>query len=117
MCEGKNIRLYFDVGEGVGEIRMSSEGMRSLLLLSKEALTNVARHSRASAASISFHRTGSSLAVVVSDNGVGLSAEKKNEGNGLANMRKRTEEAGGTFRLSSHVHEGTRVEATFPVRG
>ncbi|HTP79092.1 MAG TPA: two-component regulator propeller domain-containing protein [Bacteroidota bacterium] len=117
MCEGRNIRLYFDVGEGVGEIRMSSEGMRSLLLLSKEALTNVARHSRASAASISFHRTGSSLAVVVSDNGVGLSAEKKNEGNGLANMRKRTEEAGGTFRLSSHVHEGTRVEATFPVRG
>ncbi len=117
LCEGKNIRLSFLVPEKVLSVRMSSEGMRNVLLLSKEAMTNIAKHASCSSAELKIDVEHHNLIVSVADDGKGFNPAKTEGGNGLVNMRKRTEQAGGTFAVSSGAGKGTRIVATFPLNG
>lgn len=63
--------------------------MRTLLLIVREALANVARHSRARAVRIELTSTGASLAVSVIDDGRGFDPTVVTEGRGVRNMRAR----------------------------
>ncbi|HEY6953476.1 MAG TPA: two-component regulator propeller domain-containing protein, partial [Bacteroidota bacterium] len=117
LCEGRNIKLVFTVGEKVESAKMSSEGLRNVLLFSKEALTNIAKHSHCTKAELSVNLAGRRIVVTVSDNGKGFNASTVEPGNGLGNMRKRTELAGGSFKLTSKVDKGTTIVASFPLAG
>lgn len=83
-----------------------------------EALTNAARHSGAQSCFVSI-RLDEDLRVEVVDDGIGLSAEETHPwaGVGLHSMRARAAELGGVWEIAPCVSGGTRVAATFPVRG
>ena len=115
LCEAKNIRLVFRAGDNVLSAKMSSEGMRNFLLLSKEALTNIARHADAANVEVSISVEDSHLVLTVADDGRGFDPETVEPGNGLLNMRKRTEQAGGSFTITSTAGNGTRLVALFPL--
>lgn len=115
LCEGKNIKLRFHSADEVSSAKMSSEGMRNVLLLSKEALTNIAKHSHCTAAEIALSITDRRLVIEITDDGKGFDASAANGGNGLVNMRKRTNLAGASFVLHSEANKGTRIVATFPL--
>ncbi len=116
LCEGRNIALKFESYEVPDVDRLSPETLRGLLLLTKEAVTNVARHSRCTEARIRIGLGKKEISVDVTDNGIGFIAAGGKAGNGLRNMRERAEKAGGTFSLISSPGEGTSLSIHIPNR-
>lgn len=91
------------------------EARKNILLISKEAMHNMAKHSKATEASINFGTSNGVLLLRITDNGKGFTPEKKGSGNGLFNMQRRTEALGGTFELSSREGGGTTIECRIPI--
>jgi signal transduction histidine kinase len=90
---------------------MSSELRRNLFLTIKEALHNVVKHAEASKVHTELYFSGQFLKIVVSDDGKGFDEQKiKSWRNGLFNMRKRIEESGGEFQLTSGLNSGTKIK-------
>ena len=87
---------------------------KNIVLITKEAVNNIAKYSCATAVLISLKITGHQIQLVIQDNGNGFnSCEEK--GNGLANMRKRTEELNGIFTIHSELKNGTSISVNIPV--
>jgi hypothetical protein len=70
-----------------------------ILAVTREALSNCARHARATAVSISLTRHDDLITLEVTDNGRGLGAPTRSSG--LASMRRRAENNGGTLQTSA----------------
>jgi signal transduction histidine kinase len=88
-----------------------------VLAITREALSNVARHSAASRASIRLSTTGESLSLVIDDNGRGfdVNEERSSSHRGLANLRSRAEALGGKLNVDSRHGAGTHLELTMPL--
>jgi signal transduction histidine kinase len=80
----------------------------------REALTNVARHAGAGTAEVSVTTTAGGLTLEVSDDGRGIGDVTRSSG--LANMRRRAENHGGTFRTTPGDPSGTRLSWSVPTR-
>jgi two-component system NarL family sensor kinase len=90
-----------------------------LLAVSRELLTNVARHADASRVSVSLVRDGDEVELTVTDDGRGFSPERRrealSEGHiGLASVTQRMRAAGGAFELESSP-AGTTARARLGV--
>ena len=79
--------------------------------ITREALSNVARHSRATRASVVLRRKGGSIRLEINDNGVGFepTAERTASHLGLANMAERAARHGGQLNIDSAEGAGTRI--------
>jgi signal transduction histidine kinase len=91
-----------------------------ILAITREALSNIARHSNATRASIELgpaDPAGDTLALVVGDNGGGfdIDAARSSRQRGLSNLRARAEQVGGRLILNSEEGAGTRVRAELPI--
>jgi Rrf2 family protein len=91
------------------------ETVAELLAITREALSNVARHARAGSASISLRDDGGGLRLEIADDGRGFAVERAVElgHHGLTNMRARTEGLGGSFNVES-APSGTRIIIALP---
>jgi signal transduction histidine kinase len=89
-----------------------------LLAITREALSNVARHARASRVEIAVEPEPdiAGLRVVISDNGVGFDpAAPRDLGHqGLRNIRTRAISIGATVQVESHPGAGTRIILRVP---
>jgi signal transduction histidine kinase len=86
-----------------------------IVQLTREALSNVARHAKARRAAVRLERRGAQAVLTVSDDGVGFQPGRAEAGgNGMRNMRERAATLGGTFEVSSD-EGGTTLRVTFPV--
>ncbi len=74
-----------------------------------ETLSNVLKHSMASKVRVTVSVDSDSVRMSVKDNGKGFNPENTEAGYGLENMRRRAEELGGTFEISSAVGVGTEI--------
>ena len=94
------------------------ETVVELLAITREALSNVARHASASVCRVALAIEDGSLKLAIEDDGRGLAGEVGVERghHGMANMRARAEALGGTFDLSSGAAAGTRIIVMVPVR-
>ena len=88
-----------------------------LVQLTREALSNIARHARASRARVRLARRGARAVLTVEDNGVGFDPNGDSRGHGLGNMKARAIALGGKLTVSSGRGRGTRLVATFPIQG
>ena len=86
-----------------------------IIQLTREALSNVARHSQATRASLRLARRGSEALLVLEDNGVGFDTSSDSNGFGMSNMRARAEHLGGTLVVESETGKGTTLRITFPI--
>ena len=86
----------------------------NLLRILQEALGNVLKHAKASRVDVVLHEADGSLTLTVEDDGVGFDQEDGAPGYGLENMRKRAEELGGTFAVTSASQSGTRIDVSIP---
>ncbi len=81
-----------------------------------EALTNIAKYARASSARVSVREApGGSVIVTVVDDGIG--GADPTAGTGLRGLSDRVSALDGTLTVISPAGEGTRIEATIPLRG
>jgi len=86
-----------------------------IVQLTREALSNVARHAGARRAKVSLERDGPGAALVIEDDGVGFEVDGDSAGSGLKNMRARAAGLGGTMRVESATGRGTTLRISFPV--
>jgi signal transduction histidine kinase len=82
--------------------------------LTREALSNVARHAQATRAAVRLERVGSDAVWTVEDDGVGFSPGDGSGGNGMSNMRERAAKLGGELEVTSTAGKGTHLRITFP---
>ena len=92
-----------------------SSRSHEIVQLTREALSNVARHSSAKRAVVRLSRRGSRGVLTVEDNGVGFDTDDGSAGDGLGNMRARAAALGGTLQITSQVGKGTRLRMTLPL--
>jgi len=95
------------------ELRFSPELKRTLFLVVKEALHNVAKHSKAGQVAVAFHCPDHRYSITITDDGKGFDvAATQLKGNGLKNMQKRMESVGGKIEIESQPEKGTVVNLT-----
>ena len=83
---------------------------QDILAVTREALSNCARHAHASAVSISLALKGGLITLDITDNGRGLGIPARSSG--LTNMRHRAERNGGTLQLTTPSTGGTHLTWT-----
>lgn len=111
------IRCRLDIPPGLPPQLLSADFRHNLFLTFKEALHNVIKHARSSEVWINFTVNNSVLEMVIEDNGQGFALNAADQfGNGVGNMRKRIEEIGGRFELSSRPEKGTRIYFKVPLK-
>jgi signal transduction histidine kinase/ligand-binding sensor domain-containing protein len=115
VCEAKEIELDFIVSPGMERQKVGSDSIRAVLLVAKEALTNVVRHSNARKVIVTLRTVKQEMVFEISDDGKGFDINELSRMNGLTNMRLRIEKNGGSFSLDSAKGRGTFVYATMPL--
>jgi signal transduction histidine kinase len=92
-----------------------SSRAHQIVQLTREALSNVARHAQAKRSVVRLARDGTTAVLTIEDDGIGFDVTSDSAGNGLRNMRERAEAMGGTLKVSSKAGKGTKLQLTFPV--
>jgi signal transduction histidine kinase len=87
-----------------------------IVQLTREALSNVARHSQAGNVQVALEPVGPNAVLTIEDDGVGFDPRKDSSGNGLRNMRERASALGGALAITSAAGKGTRLRIRFPAR-
>ncbi len=94
-----------------GGADLDAEDAVQLLQLTREALSNVARHADAQQVRVDLRVADGVLRLVISDDGCGFdpTASRGPTHHGLSNMRARAETLGGTLTMDSRPAGGTRI--------
>jgi PAS domain S-box-containing protein len=110
-----NFTSEFDIPKG---IILDIKKRRNIVLIAKEAFTNILKHAQASLVKIEIRVVDDFFHISLIDNGVGLTASrlsKSHHGMGMKNIRERTAEIGGV----SHYHDsphGFTIELSIPLK-
>ena len=113
-----SIRCHLDVARDLPAAPLNAEQRHSLFLAFKEALSNVVQHSGAADLRLTIAARKDMLTVAISDNGSGLKPDapaERNGSDGLGNMKRRLEQLGGRFNLTSS-EKGTTIAFEVPLR-
>lgn len=109
MLESSCVHLDYEAVPG----DLDRESERTLALVLREAVTNVARHAHADRVKVAFEHDADGVMLRIEDDGRGgITAD----GNGLAGMRERVADLGGTLQIDSPKGGGTRVRVRIPSR-
>jgi NarL family two-component system sensor histidine kinase YdfH len=90
----------------------------TVLRVTREGLTNIARHAKAKRASVRIVTISmeDQLEIEISDDGIGFDSQKVEAGHyGLLGMRERVRLAGGSIDLRSDPGNGTRIVIRMPL--
>ena len=109
------IDLELDIESGLP--RLSRDLETNILAITREGLSNIARHSQATRATIDLTQRDGVLRLTVSDNGRGFvtGEPRSSSQHGLANLNARAETLGGTMTTKSEQGAGTRLEVELPL--
>lgn len=114
LFDESDIRFYTDIERtSTVSTKLSTQQSYQIVLMFKEALTNVAKHSKASEIHLGLSANNEGITLAVSDNGVGFDKKIKTiqSGNsyGLKNISHRAAKIGGLATVHSKVGIGTSV--------
>lgn len=124
VLDAKDIAYRFHLPEKQTEISLGADVRREVYLMFKECVNNLAKHSDATEAELTIGIENGFLVIKVRDNGRGFHVPPFDEhttfegfgGNGLFNMKRRTENLGGSFEIRSESGAGTIVSIEIPVQ-
>lgn len=109
---GINLNFRVEGGHDKKE-PLSQKKRQNIMLIYKEALTNICKHSQADRVDISFFNNGTSSKIEISDNGIGFPENTKG-GHGLRNMRMRAEDIKAKLTFPA-ISEGVKIVLEFKV--
>jgi len=110
-----NINCIYSIDKTADKKIANIEARRNILLISKEAMNNIAKYSQATEATVRLEFRDNNLNLEIADNGKGFDVSNGNQGNGIFNMRQRTESLGGSFLFRSENNKGTIVQCHIPL--
>lgn len=101
----------------VAAASLPAHARAAIFHITREALSNVARHAHASRASVVLRRDGPAVTLEIGDNGTGFDpdADRASTHEGLPNMAGRATRHGGALRIESAPGSGTRIIVTIDV--
>ncbi len=108
-----DIDYHFDTPEFIPEITVLGKNRRSVFLLVKEALNNIAKHADASSVDVKIS-VDDKLRISISDDGIGFKEHSIVKGNGLNNMANRVHALKGEMAILNG--KGTTVQFEIPVK-
>ena len=106
-----NVNFKFNIDESLNQKKISSLQGINIYRVIQEAVNNDIKHVKATKIDIKTYEKEIELTFEIKDNGIGFNSEEVVHGNGLYNMKKRIEEIGGNFNLSSNEN-GTKITIT-----
>jgi two-component system, NarL family, sensor histidine kinase UhpB len=115
ILEPKNMQYEFEYDSTVSAIRLDVEKRKSLFLIFKEALNNIAKYSEATQIFIRLNYTKETLHMQVQDNGKGFDATVNSAGNGLKNMDARANAIKGKWKQITEPGKGTSISVEVPI--
>jgi ligand-binding sensor domain-containing protein/two-component sensor histidine kinase len=117
MLEAKGINWDFKVAPGLEKIRLDPERRHHLVLIFKEAITNVARHAGCRNVRLSLTVARGQLRGEIHDDGRGFADQTSPaNGQGLENMRQRAAQVGGQIDIESSPGHGARIKLMIPLK-
>jgi signal transduction histidine kinase len=99
-----------------GSIQVSHDQLHALTRITREAVSNAARHGEADRVSLQLGRTGRQRSLVIQDDGTGFdvaAAFEISTGYGLVSMRERADALPGRLCLTAERGAGSRVTVTW----
>ncbi len=119
LVEEFRVNTMVDAEVRIDEVELgdiTAEETGELLIIAREALSNVARHAHATRAVVDLRSTPERVVLTVEDNGTGFAVEaaRAPSHQGLGNMRNRAHAIGATLVIDSAPGAGTRIIVTLP---
>ncbi len=115
--EPTTIRYRLNAPDVIPPLPVKSDARHNIFLVLKETLNNAVKHARASELQVNILCEASTLTVEVRDNGLGFEiSQARPLGNGLTNMRKRMEEIGGSWTITTAPGKGTTTLIKLPLQ-
>lgn len=101
----------------VDEVRLGEDVASEVVAITREALSNVARHAAATRARVQLDVRDDKVRLVIEDDGRGFEARgRRTRGqHGLSNIRDRVAALGGRMRVRSGTGSGTRIIVEIPL--
>jgi len=104
--EPLNINLSFEADDELKKKSLPIEYRKEILLIYKEALTNISKHAGADMVTINFNKSGKDTAqLIITDNGTW---KGETSGTGIRSMKERAEAINGTLTITHHL-PGTQL--------
>jgi ligand-binding sensor domain-containing protein/two-component sensor histidine kinase len=118
LLEVNGVRVDFEAPAEpeLDRIGLTPDQRRQLLLIFKEALTNIARHASATHARVRIEPAGRRLRLAIVDDGRGFDPALGSDGHGLESFRLRAAALNGRLHVDSAPGRGTRVELVMALR-
>ena len=89
---------------------------RNIMMICKEALTNILKHSQCTKAMVEAGLfEGNKIMLIIADNGKGFNVNNTEYGNGLHNIRQRAEYLKAQMEIDSNESTGTRIVFTIEI--
>jgi len=107
------IKFHFAVADVLRTVKLTSVQGMNLFRVMQEAVNNTLKYADAAQISIDISQT-SGIEAVIADNGIGFDQKATRPGNGMGNMRRRIEDIGGRFSISSVPGKGTTITLYIP---
>lgn len=110
--EPLQIHTSINIEEQLNQLKLPMQYRKELLLISKEAISNIAKHSGATLATVQIKKDKNSLQLLIADNGIW---KGNNSGTGSKSMKERANTIGGELIIDSNNGEGTAIRLVTPI--
>jgi signal transduction histidine kinase len=111
----KNITCTYDIDPAVERNLKNMYIRKNILLISKEAINNVAKYSDATFVSVTLALQEKTIVLKITDNGKGFDNNNPTNGNGLQNMTSRARSLGGALIIDSQPGTGCSIIVNLPI--
>lgn len=115
LLEPKGIDYSFELDEHLKEVKWNTLKYYDFYMIYKEAINNAVKYSDAKKLTISLLKEQNALLMTIKDNGKGFDPKLQKLGNGIMNMKKRSEQLKGIFKIESKTDIGTKIEVKIPI--
>ena len=91
-------------------LKLKLDYSRNLIMVFKEAYSNILKHSNATKVEISLEMSNNrDLEIKIKDNGQGFDSQVIQKGNGIKNMKNRAGRMNGQISVNSTTQKGTSI--------
>ncbi len=115
ILEPKGIEYDFSFDESLKSIKWNAQKYYDFYMIFKESVNNSVKYSEAKSLTINLLKKQNILFMTIKDNGKGFDQKHQKLGNGILNMKKRTEQLKGVFKIESEIGIGTEIEVKIPI--
>jgi signal transduction histidine kinase len=114
-AEGVRVELNAPPSAAIQDVALAADRRRHLLLIFKEALSNISRHARASEVRIDVELAPSRLSLSIRDTGIGFDPMQESRGHGLSSLRSRADALDAELVIESAPGRGTSITVSVPL--